>query len=410
MDQNALFRKSALDKLSSPERLDVLMQVTSPKGWAALTMMGIILSGTVVWGFVGNIPSLAQANGILIPEGGLRQLFSNGEGQVTKLLVDKNTPIDEGTVIAELSMPDIEDKIRVAQQRRDDLQREAADSASEDSATNFGAQQTIIQLEAEKRRIEAEIGAKNDELKMRRDQLSRGIITAARVQQVEREISGLRNQVLGLNGQIQSARVGTRSTNQRIRSRQQMAEDAQREVERLEGLRSRVTQVRSTQKGRIVEMRKNVGDPVRMGELIATVEPTDAKLDAIVYVNSADAISIKPGMEVRVSPLGVDRERYGFIKGVVESINNYAATPESIAQIVANQAVARELLGDRAKVEMRVKMLPNPNTISKLEWSTRDGAPDIIGAGTRLACEVIVERRRPITFVIPKLKEMLGLS
>jgi HlyD family secretion protein len=410
MDQNALFRKSALDKLSSPERLDVLMQVTSPKGWAALTMMGIILSGTVVWGFVGNIPSLAQANGILIPEGGLRQLFSNGEGQVTKLLVDKNTPIDEGTVIAELSMPDIEDKIRVAQQRRDDLQREAADSASEDSATNFGAQQTIIQLEAEKRRIEAEIGAKNDELKMRRDQLSRGIITAARVQQVEREISGLRNQVLGLNGQIQSARVGTRSTNQRIRSRQQMAEDAQREVERLEGLRSRVTQVRSTQKGRIVEMRKNVGDPVRMGELIATVEPTDAKLDAVVYVNSADAISIKPGMEVRVSPLGVDRERYGFIKGVVESINNYAATPESIAQIVANQAVARELLGDRAKVEMRVKMLPNPDTISKLEWSTRDGAPDIIGAGTRLACEVIVERRRPITFVIPKLKEMLGLS
>lgn len=410
MDQNALFRKSALDKLSSPERLDVLMQVTSPKGWAALTMMGIILSGTMVWGFVGNIPSLAMANGILIPEGGLRQLFSNGEGQVTKLLVEKNTAIDEGTVIAELSMPDIEDKIRVAQQRRDDLRREAADSTSEDSATNFGAQQTIIQLEAEKRRIEAEIVAKNEELNMRREQLQKGIITAARVQQVEREISGLRNQVLGLNGQIQSARVGTRSTNQRIRSRQQMAEDAQREVERLEGLRSRVTQVRSTQKGRIVEMRKNVGDPVRMGELIATVEPTDAKLDAVVYVNSADAISIKPGMEVRVAPLGVDRERYGFIKGVVESIANYAATPESIAQIVANQAVARELLGDRAKVEMRVRMLPNPNTISKLEWSTRDGAPETIGAGTRLSVEVVVERRRPITFVIPKLKEMLGLS
>jgi HlyD family secretion protein len=410
MDQNALFRKSALDKLSSPERLDVLMQVTSPKGWAALTMMGIILSGTVVWGFVGNIPSLAQGNGILIPQGGLRQLFSNGEGQVTKLLVEKNTSIDEGTVIAELSMPDIEDKIRVAAQRRDDLRREAADSASEDSATNFGAQQTIIQLDAEKRRIEAEIVAKNEELKMRREQLTKGIITAARVQQVEREISGLRNQVLGLNGQIQSARVGTRSTNQRIRSRQQMAEDAQREVERLEGLRSRVTQVRSTQKGRIVEMRKNVGDPVRMGELIATVEPTDAKLDAIVYVNAADAIAIKPGMDVRVSPLGVDRERYGFVKGVVEAINNYAATPESIAQIVANQAVARELLGDRSKVEMRVKMLPNENTISKLQWSTRDGAPENIGAGTRLGVEVVVERRRPITFVIPKLKEMLGLS
>ena len=48
-EQNPLFRKAALDKLASPERLDVLMHVTSPKGWAALMMMGVILSSAVVW-------------------------------------------------------------------------------------------------------------------------------------------------------------------------------------------------------------------------------------------------------------------------------------------------------------------------------------------------------------------------
>lgn len=410
MDQNALFRKSALDKLSSPERLDVLMQVTSPKGWAALVMMGVILSGAVTWGFVGNIPSIVSGEGILIPEGGLRQLVSNGEGEITRLHVSKDAAITEETVIAEVSMPDIEDKIRIAQQRLADAQREYQVSSSENSATNFGAQQTIIQLQGEKKRIQAEIAAKNDELAMRREQLQKGIITAARVQGVEREISGLRAQILSLDGQIASAQVGTRSTNQRIRGSAQIVDDARREVERLEGLRSRVTQLRSTQKGRIVEMRKNVGDPVRMGELIAIVEPTGTRLESVVYVNASQANLIEPGMEVRISPAGVERERYGFVKGVVESINNYAATPESIAQLVANQAVASELLAGRSRVQMKIKLLTDPNTVSGLQWSTREGAPDKIGAGTRLGAEIVVERRRPITFVIPKIKEMLGLS
>ena len=32
LDPRKLFRKKALEKLSSPERLDVMMQVTSPLG------------------------------------------------------------------------------------------------------------------------------------------------------------------------------------------------------------------------------------------------------------------------------------------------------------------------------------------------------------------------------------------
>ena len=31
-ENNPLFRKAAMDKLSSPERLDVAMEVTSPNG------------------------------------------------------------------------------------------------------------------------------------------------------------------------------------------------------------------------------------------------------------------------------------------------------------------------------------------------------------------------------------------
>jgi HlyD family secretion protein len=409
-EQNPLFRKAALDKLASPERLDVLMQVTSPKGWAALMMMGVILSSAVVWGFVGNVPSKVDAQGILIPSGGLRQLTSTGEGMVTRLHVGKDSKIQEGSMIAELNLPDIEDRIRQAEQRYQDALREAQNASAEDSATNAGTYATINQYESEKRRLQIEIGAKRDELAQKQEQLQKGIITASRVEAIRRELSMMQERMIGLDAQIRSAQAGARGINQRSRGRFAQADQAKAELDRLKNQQQRVTQVTSTQTGVIVELRKNVGDPVRNGELLAIVEPLGTTVEPVVYVDSAQGKLIRPGMPVQVMPAGIERERYGFIKGEVVSITDYAATPESIAQLVANQAVASELLGGKSRLEMRVKLLPNPNTVSGFQWSTLEGAPQRISSGTRLSVSVEVERRRPVTFVLPKIKEMLGLS
>ena len=41
-----IFRKTALEKLSSPEQLDELMKITTPKGWVALIAFMIPVSYT----------------------------------------------------------------------------------------------------------------------------------------------------------------------------------------------------------------------------------------------------------------------------------------------------------------------------------------------------------------------------
>ena len=43
-DPKSMFRKAALDKLASPEQLDVLMEVTSPRNWALVYGMGGLTS------------------------------------------------------------------------------------------------------------------------------------------------------------------------------------------------------------------------------------------------------------------------------------------------------------------------------------------------------------------------------
>lgn len=63
--QNRLFRKVALDRLSSPEQLDQLMQITSPRAWLALIAITILLVTGGLWAVFGNISEEVQANGVV---------------------------------------------------------------------------------------------------------------------------------------------------------------------------------------------------------------------------------------------------------------------------------------------------------------------------------------------------------
>lgn len=66
--QNSLFRKTALNKLASPEQLDRLMQITTLPGWLALLALGGLVAAAVVWSVAGRIPLTMQAQGILQPD------------------------------------------------------------------------------------------------------------------------------------------------------------------------------------------------------------------------------------------------------------------------------------------------------------------------------------------------------
>jgi len=69
--QKPIFRKAALERLSSPEQLDQLMQVTTPKGWLALIALAGLLVTAVILGFVGSIPVTVTGQCILLNRGGV---------------------------------------------------------------------------------------------------------------------------------------------------------------------------------------------------------------------------------------------------------------------------------------------------------------------------------------------------
>lgn len=410
MPSNPLFRKAALDKLASPERLDVLMEVTSPRGWIALWTMGAVLLAVLVWSIVGSIPTRVDGDGILIRGGTLREIRATGRGELEALAVHINDLVKADQAVGRLTQVDHSDEIRAVESKLRELSQEAGSGEREDRATIAGLYANIQSSQAEAKSFEEELRKAREDLRLKQASLAKGLITKARVTSAERDVVSLNGRMLSLDANVRGLQANIRSIEQRIRSRYQAAESMQIDLDRLRSTGAAEAQLRSPTDGRVIEIKKRVGDAVTAGEVIAVVEPEAAEMSPVVYVNSTTGKQIKPGMEAQVAPSTVKREEYGFMRATIEYVGEYPVTPQAVQASVANQALAQELIGSSAKIEVRAALVRDPQTTSGYRWSSSAGPSFRIQSGTRVVVSVVVDRRAPITLVLPIIRRAVGVS
>lgn len=96
-----LYRKSALEKISSPEQLDKALTVISPLSWIALAAVTVMIVVTIIWSVVGTIPMTVAALGVVSLPKDTVTVFSLESGEV-RALKEYAQP---GTVIREYNTP-----------------------------------------------------------------------------------------------------------------------------------------------------------------------------------------------------------------------------------------------------------------------------------------------------------------
>lgn len=62
--ENNLFRKSSIERISSPEQLNDYLKVTNISVWSILGALFALLLGVMIWSFTGSIPETVQINGV----------------------------------------------------------------------------------------------------------------------------------------------------------------------------------------------------------------------------------------------------------------------------------------------------------------------------------------------------------
>lgn len=124
VDQKTLFRQESLERLSSPERLDQLMKVVSPKDWLPLATLGSLVGIAFIWSIVGRIPITARGQGVLIYPRQVVDVQSTSSGQIKELKVKIGDQVKEDDVIATVELPEIQKQLQQQKEKLKELQQQ----------------------------------------------------------------------------------------------------------------------------------------------------------------------------------------------------------------------------------------------------------------------------------------------
>ncbi len=415
-----LFRESALERLSSPEQLDQLLRVTSPRGWVSLVAIWALLGMVVAWSILGRVPTKEEGQGIIVAGGGLKVVVAPGTGRLTAIDVEVGDVVEIDQVVAAIDKQEIADELAEASSQLEELKRQQRshtefDEREEqlrDSLTAVETQRLQQTIEFSRERRER-LHAKRVIVQ---ELIAEGMMTEFDLHKIDEDLEDA--QIAGEKARLEIEQLVARNREASFqRERERMGRDLK--VDELEGkvsmLQSRLhreSRVTSPFAGRVVELRAAVQTTVATGDPVLLVEPVGAEssaLEAILYVPASTGKRINPGMEVHVSPSTVKREEHGSILGEVVFIADVPTSTSAMLAVLADKDLVEHFTHEiGVPLQMRVSLATSPDTISGFRWTSSQGPPTRVSAGTPCRGSVTVKEQRPIELVIPFLKKQLG--
>ncbi|WP_414578529.1 NHLP bacteriocin system secretion protein [Anabaena sp. CCY 9402-a] len=126
--KRTIFRQQALDRLSSPERLDHLMQVVNPKDWLSLGGLAVFGVLGVLWSVFGNIPITVTGKGVLINPRKVVQFQSPISGQVRSLNVKNGQCVAKDDILATIDPSQQKQQLQQQRDKLTQLQRQVQET------------------------------------------------------------------------------------------------------------------------------------------------------------------------------------------------------------------------------------------------------------------------------------------
>ena len=198
-------------------------------------------------------------------------------------------------------------------------------------------------------------------------------------------------------------------------------------------------EVLAPRSGRLLSLSVAPGQAVAPGQRIGTIGPAAQRADrprsAVGLFSDADAARLKPGDEIKLDPLlqsrdryGGTTQRYGSVIGRIVNISPSNADLAEVSRVVGDPELATSLMarsrqaalgegGDPmataadkliAPVVLVTVALEGAASTSGLRWSSGLGPDLLLENGTPAKLKVVVERRSPVSYLMPFLRWLGG--
>lgn len=422
MKNKEIFRQVAVSRLSSPDELDVLLRVTSPRGWIALGGALLLIGTALVWSVFGRLPTkLTGQQCILVKNGGVNAMTSSVSGRLADLAVEPGDSVIRGQIIGRLEPFELLQKIKASEAR----QREA--QAQYDQTLQVAARSTALDdasREQQARFLATQLASTAQRGKLLKERIDsqralydQGLITRQTLISSELELAAVQLEGESVKGQIKQLELARLERRKQSDNEVQAALNQLEDVKRQLGLMAREaknsTSIVSPYSGRVLEVKATEGQLVERGTPLISIESSGVdvnELEAFVYLPAADGKKIRGGMKMEISPSTARREEFGFMPAFVAAVADYPSTDLGLMRVFGNDKLVQQLSGAAAPIQVRASLKPSPSNSSGYAWSTREGPPFSLQSGTTCSASITLSEQRPIELVLPVMKKLIGLD
>lgn len=413
-----LFRPSALNKLSSPDRFDEALRVPAAKQWSLLAGVLLLSAATAIWGWFGSVTTTTAGRAVLVRAGGVLSVNASAAGQVVAFAVKPGDTIRANQAIARVSNPNLAVQVRLAEEALEEARREAERSARLRSDT---AALRTVAMDRERGNLEREIAGLQEqgrfasEVVTQQEQLfAEGLSTRHPLVDAQHKAAALQNEIARRRARIDQLQAERFVTEGDPQDADAAARARVAELERrLAALRAEFrdsTTVVSTYGGEVLEVKTYLGAQVVAGSPLVAIQPRERRIEALAYVPSAQAKMVRPGMEAQLSPSTVRREEHGFLRATVLEVSSYPLTPLALTRRFENESLTATLTGAGPVTEVRLALFAEAAEVSGYGWSTPRGPGVALSSGTLCEVLIVTRRQRPVSLILPLWRERLGLS
>jgi HlyD family secretion protein len=414
------FKEPALKGINSSEQFEQRIRVIPPATRWLAASTAVVLLAALFWAVFGSIPTRVIGRGVVLSnQEGNFSIAAIEAGPVVEVLVKPGARVIAGQPIAVIEQKLLLTRIENALAEVERLEANLTLLRAADAA------QIISSEEAAKRQLAAidEQVAANE---VRRDRLrelvtaytalrGRGMISQnefiAKQEQYDLTNLDLAN-AKARKVEVELAAATKRDALAEIERQKQAEIDLKKAgVDRLRVEMAVGSSVRSPISGIIREIRLGRGDVAAAGAVIATIgQDQQGYFQVMALLRGKTRKRAAPGMEAHIVPDSIKKEEYGSMRGRVTAVSEEDVSLEHVDQIVHNDQLTKNLFAGEPALLAYVELVPTRSNPSGFEWWSGSGPPYKITAGSVVTVDIIVERVRPITLIIPALRKLLSIE
>lgn len=411
-----LFRKVALARLSSPDRLDALIGIGRPL--IVLAWIGIVIAAAtfLVWGFGARIEQKVIGRCILLSPSGIAEVTAGANGVVSGLRVKLGDTIEANQSVGRIVRAELDDQIKQARTRLAELERRQQEigvylqRAAGQSQSARNAEQSLSQAQA--KLADGKTKAIDARVATERELVAQGLITQRTLLETEEARATALLEREQLADRAAQTKLGF-AEQERQREREKVAlnfqvNETRRSLEASLDIERQSAPIMSPFAGRVVEVKLENGIAVGFGTPVFMIERTDGvpgDIEAAIYVSGGEGKLVAAAMPVEITPDYVKRQEFGFLRARIASVSDYPVGAPGMRLLVQNDNLVRELSGSRSAIFARAR-LERQNS-GKFIWSAAASAAPAVQTGALCRAEVTVGQRPPFALLISHYKQWM---